>query len=276
MKNILVPYDFSKTAKNAFDFAVQLAGKSKATITVLHVIDHPTPATLKTMGVSNVDPMEVIYLKKLIEKSESKLEALISGVKAKVKWKIKLGKPFRLITDEIVDSKADVIVMGTRGAEGLNEFFVGSNAERVVRNASCPVITLNKPAGINAIKDVVFASDFQNVNKAFVDKLVDLQKTLDATMHIVKINTPASFTSTRHDNKQMEDFIRKFKIKKFTIDIYNHSNTEDGIIAYAEDIQAHLICLGTTQTKGFGHFIKGSIAEDVVNHAKVPVWTCKV
>ena len=90
---------------------------------------------------------------------------------------------------------------------------------------------------------------------------------------MVKINTPANFTTTRHDKKLIEDFISRFDLKNVSTDIFNDSNEVDGIVAYAEDINADLIALGTRQRRGAGHFFTGSIAEDVVNHSKLPVWT---
>ena len=71
----------------------------------------------------------------------------------------------------------------------------------------------------------------------------------------------------------MEEFIAKHKLENCTYETYNHSNEEDGVLAYAEDVAADLIAIGTKQRRGLGHFLAGSIAEDVVNHAKVPVWT---
>ena len=96
---------------------------------------------------------------------------------------------------------------------------------------------------------------------------------MNAQLNVVKINTPASFTSTRHDLKQMNEFVEKYGIENYTIDIYIYKNEEDGFILFAEDKGAEMFALGTHQRKGVGHFLAGSIAEDVVNHASVPVWT---
>jgi len=280
MKKILVPFDFTDLAKNALDFAVQLSAKSEnSEVTIYHIIEHPTPSTLKTMGVADyqTDPMEVLYIKKMIEQVEAKMADLVNSLKVpdntQLKQKIRIGNPEKEIHNEVSEADIDVVIMGTSGAEGLDEFFVGSNAEKVVRNAQCPVLTLQNPAKIDNINEIVFASDFSNHDQDFVGKLVGVQKVFDARLRLVKINTPASFTSTRHDNKQMNEFVEKNNIQNYTTDIYNFSNEEDGIVAYAEDIEADMIALGTYQYKGLGHFLRGSIAEDVVNHAAVPVWT---
>ena len=276
MKKILVPYDFTKVSEHALDFACQIADKADSDIMLLNVIEHPTADSFKTLGIQNVDPMEQLYIKKMYETVQAKLAEVVSRAKyadERIVTKIQLGNPFNTIIDQILEEKVSLLVVGTEGAEGLNEFFAGSNAEKLVRKASCPVITTQNKCDLEPIEKIVFASDFQHADDYFVGQLLDLQRKFEAQLNIVKINTPASFTSTRHDTKQMEDFVKKYKIENYTIDIYNYKNEEDGIIFYAEDIKADMIALGTHQRKGVGHFLAGSIAEDVVNHAQVPVWT---
>ena len=277
MNKILVPYDFSSIAKNALNLAAELAEKAKnCSVTVINVIEHPTPETLKTMGISDVDPMEELYIGKLMKTIEEKLEIVVADstyADIDIKYKIVIGQPFKEISEVISTQKIDLVVMGTSGSDGLEEFLVGSQAERMVRFSTCPVITVQKESHIEDIETIVFASNFEDIPAAFVHKLKALQEGFDAHLKVVKINTPASFTTTRHDKKQIEGFIQAFDIHNCSYEIYNHSNEEDGIVAYAEDVSADLIAIGTRQRRGVGHFFSGSIAEDVVNHAKVPVWT---
>lgn len=274
MKRILVPYDFSEISAHALDFACQIADKVESEIMLLNVIEHPTADSFKTLGMQDIDPMEQLYIKKMYEIVQSKLADVISNAKYQnISSKIQLGNPFNTIIDQIVEEKVSLLVVGTGGSDGLDEFFVGSNAERIVRMAKCPVITIHGKCELEPIENIVFASDFQHTDDGFVSELKELQKTFEAHLNIVKINTPASFTSTRHDRKQMEEFVEKYSIDNYTIDIYNHRNEEDGIVLYAEDVKADMIALGTHQRKGVGHFLAGSIAEDVVNHSKLPVWT---
>lgn len=276
MKRILVPYDFTAVSQHALDFACQIANKGASEIVLLNIIEHPTPDSFRTMGIQEVDPLEQLYIKKMIESVKQKLTEVISNAKYEdenMSFKIQIGNAFNTIIDEITEEKVDLVIMGTEGADGLNEFFVGSNAEKVVRKATCPVMTIQKKADIEPIEKILFASDFINTDDRFVERLKVLQTMLGAQLSIVKINTPASFTSTRHDTKQMEEFVKKYKIEDYTISIYNYKNEEDGIIYCAEDLGVDMIALGTNQRKGVGHFLAGSIAEDVVNHSNVPVWT---
>ncbi|WP_424963861.1 universal stress protein [Ekhidna sp.] len=279
MKQILVPYDFSKVAEHALDFACQIADKSEGNILLLNVIEHPTADSFKTMGIQSEDPMEQLYIKKMYERVQEKLAQVVSNAKYsddKIATKIQLGNAFNTIIDQITEENVDLLIVGTEGAEGLNEFFVGSNTEKIVRKAQCPVISVSEKVDLEPIEKIVFASDFINTDDFLIEKVKSLQAMMDAQLKIVKINTPASFTSTRHDLKQMQEFVEKYGIENCTTEIYNYKNEEDGIIYYAEDVEADMIALGTHQRKGVGHFLAGSIAEDVVNHATIPVWTAHI
>ena len=277
MKKILVPYDFSPVALHALNFAADLARKSSdCTVTVINVIEQPTPETIKTMGISDYDPMQLIYIKKLIERVKEKMEALMSETKYKdisLRYKIVLGQPFKEISNEISTEGVELVIMGTSGASGAKEFLVGSNAERMVRYSKCPVITLSEAASVSDIQDIVFASNFHDVPPSFVSHVKKLQEAFDAELKIVMINTPSTFTTSRQDKKLAEDFVAKYDIKNYSFDTYNSLNEEDGIVEFAEDIDADMIAIGTKQRRGVGHFLAGSIAESVVNHSTLPVWT---
>lgn len=274
MHKILVPYDFTKIANQALDFAVELSEKSAdCAVVLLNVVEHPSASSLKTMGVTDFDPQEDIYFLKLVESVKNKLQTIVDARGNNVSYKLGFGNAYKSIQDEIAAEKVDLLVMGTSGSEGIDEMFVGSNAERVVRLAKCPVITLRAPAKVADIKTIVFASNFADIKEHFGDKVKSLQSIFGAELKVVKINTPANFTSTRIDNKSMSDFASKHGLSNYTIDVYNHANEEDGIMHYAEDIDADMIAIGTNQRTGINHFLLGSIAEDIVNHSKRPVWT---
>ncbi len=277
MNKILVPYDFSDVATHALNFAADLARNSDGCgVTLINVIEQPTPSTFKTMGIVGSDPMESLYIKRLIETVEAKMEGIMGNADfsdIKLNYKIVLGQPFNEITEEIKTEKIELVVMGTSGASGAQEFLVGSNAERMVRHSKCPVITISEPAKVSGIKNIVFASNFLELSVDFVNYVKSLQTMLDAKLHLVIVNTPASFKTTRHDTDLLDKVIKEHMITNCASHIYNYPNEEDGVLAFAEDVEADLIAIGTRQKKGVGHFLSGSIAEDVVNHAKVPVWT---
>lgn len=174
-----------------------------------------------------------------------------------------------------MDAKADIVIMGSKGSSGLEEVLIGSNTEKVVRNATCPVLTIKSKISPKDIHKVVFASDFNEVPGDVVARLKAAISTINAELHLVKINTPSIFENTRSSKDKMKAFVEDFEVEAASLEVYNSSSEEDGILDYAEDINADMIAMATHGRTGFLHLLSGSIAEDVVNAAKRPVWTMK-
>jgi nucleotide-binding universal stress UspA family protein len=166
--------------------------------------------------------------------------------------------------------------MGSKGASGLEEVLIGSNTEKVVRHAKCPVITIKQKRDFTKIHKIALASNFEGDQSHVVEELQKLQDIFNAEFHLVRINTPNNFENTRKIMKQMQDFVAAYGIKNYTLNIYNDFMEEDGIIYFAQDIDADMIAMATHGRTGIMHLLSGSIAEDVVNHAKRPVWTCRI
>jgi nucleotide-binding universal stress UspA family protein len=273
MKKILVPCDFSKQAINAFRYALDLATQSKGTIHLLHVIELPIMHDTVLMPVLNFEQQ---LLKDLSENAETKFKKITekydtNGVK--VISKTVFGSVARMINDYIKTESVDVVIMGSHGATGVREFFIGSNAEKMVRNSSVPVLVI-KDYYKGPVKNIVFPNTLDTENQEdLVMKVKALQNFFKAKLHIVWINTPLNFTSDTATNERLEAFAKRFMLKDFTINIFNHTDEERGILEFSGIIKGDLIAMGTRGRKGVAHLVNGSLAEDVVNHYKGLVWT---
>jgi len=281
MKTILLPYDFSEEAENAFEFAKELATIAKGHLKLLHVIEIPSVQNFSTIGEVGVGGQDFnnIFVIELVEKRKKQMKEINKeneGKPYQFSSKMTFGNPYAGISKEVTEIKADIIVMGSKGASGLEELLIGSNTEKVVRHASCPVITIKGKASPKAIKNIIFASDFTEENEKIVSRLKEIQSVLGAELHLVKINTPNSFESSRESKIKIKEFIMKHKLEHVTHEIYNSDSEEDGIIQYAEDNNIDMIAMATHGRTGFLHLLSGSIAEDIVNHSKRPVWTMKM
>lgn len=281
MKSILVPYDFSEEAENAFKFAQDLATKAACKLKLVHVIEIPTTQHFNTMGeVSlNDDYVDKIFIAEMVEKRKQQMKALDEAHAVKpyqFSSKISFGNPYAGITAEITEIKADLVVMGSKGSSGLEELLIGSNTEKVVRHSKCPVITVKKPVQSEDIKNIVFASDFSENSKKVIHELKDLQALLGAELRLVTINTPNAFEGSLASKKKMDKFVEANGLTNVKTDVFNSTSEEEGILEYAEYVDADLIAMATHGRTGFMHLLSGSIAEDVVNAAKRPVWTMKL
>lgn len=280
MKTILVPYDFSTEAEYAFEFARGMAAKTKNILELFHVIELPVPQSFNSFGEVGVSGNEAtqIFMIELIQKRKKQLaefEEKYGNQGFEFKTKMVFGNPFAGISKEIADAKADIVIMGSKGSSGLAEVLIGSNTEKVVRHANCPVVTIKSKVNPESIKKIAFASDFKDVPERVMERLITSVKNIDAELHLVKINTPSMYETTRTSLEKMEETIKKFGIEAASINVYNSTSEEDGIIEFAEDHEMDMIAMATHGRTGFLHLLSGSIAEDVVNAAQRPIWTMK-
>lgn len=274
MKKILVPTDFSKHAEYALRVAAQIAKKNNSEIYLLHMLELPHQGSDAVSSGSAIP--QIMFIKDMaINKLETLMESdFLEGIT--VSEIIQFEKAFDGIMEISKKNNVDLIVMGSHGASGYEEMFIGSNAEKVVRSSEVPVLVIkNKTDEFKADK-LVFASDFSDeIKKPFV-KLVEFATIFNSHLDLVMINTPNSFKSTAVAEKIMSDFLNGSNFTNYSTHIYNDVNVEKGILNYASSVDADLIGMCTHGRTGFSHFFNGSISEDLVNHTVRPVITFKI
>ena len=276
MKKILVPTDFSPQAENALKVAVQMARRFDSEIFLLHMLELP-------MG--NIDPVggsithelpEALFFMKLAKKRFKELmsQDYLKGIK--VHETVEFHQAFEGIMEISQKHSCDIIIMGSNGATGLKEIFIGSNAEKVVRNSLIPVMIIKNDRPDFEVNNLVFATDCNLENKHILGKVKKFAKKMDATLHLVFINTANNFVIEEEAQKDLEDFIKGEDLKNYTLNIYNDVTVEKGVLNFATSINAELIGISTHGRKGLDHFFNGSISEDLVNHANMPIVTFKI
>ncbi|MBI2354078.1 MAG: universal stress protein [Deltaproteobacteria bacterium] len=142
---ILTAIDFSENSEYAFDYALTLAKRFDAELTVMHVINEPVD--LRGFYVPHISFEQ---LEKEIEEGASKMMGKFCSSRlgdfTNYKSAIVSGIPYEEIIRKAEETGASLIVMGTHGRTGLDHLIFGSTAERVVRSAACPVLTIRLPA----------------------------------------------------------------------------------------------------------------------------------
>jgi nucleotide-binding universal stress UspA family protein len=278
MKKILVPTDFSKQATLAVEVAADIARKSGAELTLLHVIEEAVGNSMNIEGQVTADAgwEEKLFTMKLIEKAKKQMakftdDSKLDGIK--VKQELRIGSPYHGMNTIISEKKVDLVVMGTAGRSDLEQMIIGSNTEKVVRTAHCPVLTVHNKPQSKEFKNIVYATSMDKQEEVFSRIVRATQKLYDSTIHLVRINTPGNFQRDAVVKKYMLDFAKKLQLKNYTINVFNDINEEEGIIYFADSINADLIAMSTHGRTGFAHVLAGSIAEEVVSHSRRPVLT---
>jgi nucleotide-binding universal stress UspA family protein len=278
MRRILVPTDFSDQARNAFEVAVAIAQKTGAAIKLLHVVDMPYSSYLFSATGDRVggDGMEQVYMMKLLEATKhrmAELERAVPHQGVEVVQEVDADNVISKIRRVIRDDKVDLVVMGSKGASGMDEFLIGSNTEKVVRTAECPVLTVKGRLPHFEIRNIVLPSDFKREIGTAVEKFKYFQHVFGAKLHLVYINTPGAFESTSNLRLRMQTAAERYGLQNFTTNVYNDTIEENGILHFAEEIKADLVMMATHGRTGLSHLLSGSIAEDLVNHSDIPVLT---
>lgn len=273
MKRILVPCDFSKPAINAYRFALDIAQQSKGSVHLLHVIELPVIQDAVLMPVLNFEAELLKELKDNAERRFNKITEKYNKEGVKATSAVEFGAVSRMIQDYIKKESVDLLLMGSHGASGLGEFFIGSNAEKMVRNSPVPVLVI-KNYRKRPIRNIVFPNNMEIEDQEdLVMKVKGLQNFFKARLHLVWINTPLNFASDTVTHERLEAFAKRFMLKDYTINVFNYTDEEKGIIEFTDFVKGDLIAMGTHGRKGLSHLVNGSVAEDVVNHNTGLVWT---
>ena len=276
MKRILVPIDFSKEAENAARVAAHIARKTGSEIYLVHMLELPvTTVDPAEMNAISSEP-QIIYFMKLAHEKFEKFIALPFFKGLKVVESVQFQHAFSGIIAESEKSNIDLIVMGSQGASGLQEMFIGSNTEKVVRRSKIPVLVIKKEIEQFEVNDMVFASDFNKESKTTFQRVADFANLFDAKLHLLYINTIHNFNTTKNIEKRIADFMKDFDFSNYTTMIYNDISIEKGILSYARYIDADLIALNTHGRSGLSQLFNGSIGQELANHALRPVITFKI
>lgn len=271
MKKILVPTDFSPIANKALDVAVNIARYKGSTVELLNVSIYPIQdinTYYSLYGASGISIDDA--WKSVLTDAKNEMQELISKYDD-VKIKALVDESSEKFVDSVLNHKADLIVMGSNGADGFKEFFGGSNSEEVVRMASCPVLVVKGDVDSFEPQKVIFAIDF--THEQFLKKAIYHLPIKDAELHFLYVDTALKVIDYAEIKDKMKKMTDKLKLTDCKFIIQEATTVEAGILDYVEEIDADLVVMYTHGRTGIKHFFKGSIAEDVVNHANVPVFT---
>ena len=276
MKRILVPIDFSKEAESAARVAASIARKTDSEIFLVHMLELPVttidPAEMNTIS----SEPQIIYFMKLAHEKFEKFKKLPFLKGLTVIETIQFQHAFSGIINESEKNKIDLIVMGSQGASGLQEMFIGSNTEKVVRRSKVPVLVIKKGEEDFEVNDIIFASDFNKESKSTFQRVINFANLFDAKLHLLYINTIHNFNTTKNIESRIDDFVKDFDFSNYTKNIYNDISIEKGILSYARDMDADLIALNTHGRSGLSQLFNGSIGQELANHALRPVVTFKI
>jgi len=144
IRRILCPVDFSAYCEHALRYALAFAKAHDAELKLLHVLELPFLPSYSMAGVPDLS----LPVEEMERDADKRMEELIERCRethGRVTGRVTIGTPFLEIINHARDSETDLIVAGTHGRTGLKQLLIGSVAEKIVRKAPCPVLTVKDP-----------------------------------------------------------------------------------------------------------------------------------
>ena len=167
-----------------------------------------------------------------------------------------------------------MVFMGAKGISEREGLYLGSLCEKILRTINCPVISVKEVSVANRFKKIVFATDIISDDVNIIAVIKNLQSLFESHIHVVKINTRDNFKSDIENMKDLEDLAQKYKLQDYSLEVFNHTDEEDGIVQFAELKNADLIAVGIHERTGIRRLISGGLlTEDIAEHTKRPVLT---
>ncbi|NBC87620.1 MAG: universal stress protein [Bacteroidetes bacterium] len=299
IQTILVPTDFSSCAEHALTKAVDLAERFDATLHVLHVVDELDP---EFYAVDDAQEKAVQIRTRIREEAQARLDDLVpDGQSIEINTAVSVHLSFDVaatIHDYIDEYGIDLVVMGTHGHRNIERLMLGNVADKLVRHARCPVITVNEEVPWmegekgRLVEDVLAPVDFSEHSKQAVRTAKDFAAAYGARLHLLFVaekRVVPTFSDTGlpgvgvvEMNEEIvsnaEEALRQLAANVGGPDVkittaVKHGRVAESVIDYAEREGAQLIVMATRGLSGVERFLLGSNTERIVRVAQCPVLT---
>ena len=274
MKKILVPIDFSDISRNALHFALSLAEKNQASVTLLNSVHFDYYSDYQYGTFSSAKTLMDDVKDAMAKKMEDFMKTLDTSVE--VNMVISDSSLVTSVKEMVPEQGYDLIVIGTQGCTGLEEALIGSNTEKIVRHSPCPVISVPSKTEVDQINRILIPLDIREIKPSFLDKVAALQKHFEAEIEFLWVKTPHNVENEESVSEELTKLIQSHGVEHFDFTIVRNVFPSDGILWHAEDTNADMIAMATHARRGISHWLSGSLTEDTVNHIKVPVWSFRM
>ena len=271
IEKILIPTDFSAVATDAAEAAFALAGKFGAKALLYTHLALPGEW-------SGLPPVVREHFSARQKETEAKHQAIISAHPGLSVTSLIGGGRFLADLETVVSRfDIDLIVMGSHGASGKSEYFIGSKTQKVVRKVHCPVLVIKNPLTELRFEHVVFASDFNLRDQAPFRFAIDLLRPFAPTLHLVNIDLPDLYDSPALLMRQaMDGFARLAAPLTCKYHISKDWSVDAGVRLVAGKLNADLVVVANRHRPPMYRLLNGNTVEALVNHAEVPVLSVDV
>jgi nucleotide-binding universal stress UspA family protein len=265
---ILLLTDFSEAATHATQYARQIASKTNSQMEVMHILQTPVD------WVKLPKDREQFYpeTREEIAKAKAKLSVVAhemesSGIKTSTNLMYSFGP--ENVFAHVNHSNADLVIMGSQGMGADRSFFLGSNAQKVLRNVKTPTLVVKKMPSKPTLEKIAFLSTLEEDQLEVADKIKALAAVLGASIDLVFINTPYNFFESPETDSKFARFEIEFPSARRIL--INAHTLERGFVMYIESYQPDLLVLAKSDKPGIVKIFSPSLTENLVREQDFPI-----
>jgi len=272
-KVILVGIDFSDCSINALEHAISIARKAKAGVAMVWINHLDYSKEIFSVEPQNIEKEVITRFEDFVKKYQYHLHG------EKIEYFIRKGKVYKEICNVANEIDAFLVVIGTHGSSGFEEFWIGSNANRMVANSKKPIITIRGGVDIGTdLKKIVLPLDSTKITRQKLPITALLAKYFNSEVHILGLYTTTSDDiryRVRNYVSQAEEYFKENDIK-FKSTTKEAENITEETIKYSKKVKANLISIMTEQETTASNLFYGPYASQMVNHSPIPVLSIHV
>lgn len=277
MNRILVPTDFSDIANFGIEAAISLAQKMDAQIFLVNFIPPVHGANINATGAATGTGLseEARFTIELHKKNEKRLATLAEGISKlglHVTTSVLIKAMQAGVSDFIDEHGIDLVVVGTSGESTYTEFFVGNHTEQIIRVSHCPVLAVKQSHPEIEIRNIVLATDLNPDAFEGVTHIKRFSTFFDAHLHVLHVMNDKD-TSEAEVKSKLDSFAHRHHFVNFSLHSIYEKDEKQGILKFAKEKKADLIAVITHGRTGLANLIKGSVSENLIKEANIPVLT---
>ena len=274
MKTILFPTDFSKSAIHASHYAAMLANIYEARIILLNVDYIPmVPANHHSQEAQKA---VIVSMKKAQEDLEVFKNQFIEETNInphRVLQQVVYGYPADKIVQEANYLNADMIVMGTKGASHFLDKWLGTNAQKVMKEATCPVWIIPQKAKIKHPKKIMYAADFKEDEMLATQKIVQITEPLDAFCKVIHVHDIFEPIGKMMVKEQVTMLNEEFEEDDILAKNLNRDDIIEGLEAYMESFKPDVLALAVHEKSFLERLFNESVTKHFVQVSQLPILT---
>lgn len=263
-KRILFPTDFSDTARNAFEYAIELARRLDATIDLMSIYHLPV-ADASSVPPDQIDQM--LHEKK--QQVANHMAEFLKGPNQEYIGKTRIDYGVFVsaeITEAAYDEKYDLIVMGMKGIHNRMEKLMGSTTSHTMMHAPCPVLAVPEDVVFEKLDRIAYATDFYSGESKAIDNLKTLADQLNANITMVHVTRdevePGGEVTFDEGHREKNGFT-----------VVSNPSIEDGLNDYIKENDIDILALFIPKRRLWERIFHSSFSKRMAMNTKVPLLT---